>query len=115
SSTLGVVFGRGGDVSTAGRQRPAGDPWCGLPDGPVGCLLGAMVRPAARGEVALLGEPAGPGDGVVQVGGGGGVLAARGIAGRVACADQVPQRAAGSVAIFRGRVVAGALGDGSEG
>src|SRR6266567_6579716 len=109
---LGVELGGRSDVRAAGRQRPAGDARCGLLDGPVGCLFGAVVGPAPWGEVALVGGAAWPGDGVVQVGGGGGVLAAGGVAGRSAGADQVPQRAAGGVVVFGGRVVTVAPGDG---
>src|ERR1700722_5460639 len=95
SAALGVVSGGGGDVGTAGRQRPVGDAWRDLLDGPVGCLFGAMVRAAAGCEVGLTGRAGGPWPGVVQVGGGRRILAAGGVARRGARRDRVPRLAAG--------------------
>jgi len=53
----GVICGWGGDVGAAGGQGPAGDAGRELLDVPVGCLLGAVMRAAARGEVALAYSP----------------------------------------------------------
>ena len=76
-------------MDAAGGQGPASDARGGLLDGPVGCLLGAMVRAAPRGKVALVGRAVGPRHGVVQVRVHRLGVAAGTITGRPAGTDQV--------------------------
>jgi hypothetical protein len=87
----------------------------GLGDGRARGLLRPVVAAAFGGEVALVGGAVGVGDGVIEVAVEGLGVAGGGGAGLVAGADQVPQLAAGHVAVFGVLVVAGVPGDGFEG
>jgi hypothetical protein len=74
-----------------------------------------MVPSAFRAEVALIGWAVGPGRGVVLVAVDGLGVAAGGVAGGGAGAQEVLELAAGGVAVFGGAVVALAPGDGRGG
>ena len=100
---------------TAGGEGPAGDAGFGLGDLPPGGLFASMVASAFGAKVALVGWSLGPGGGVVAVAVHGLGVAAGGVAGGGAGADEVPEPAAGSVAVFGLGVVTGAAGDGVEG
>ena len=95
-------------------QRPAGGAGLGLLHLPARRLLGPMVASAFGAEVALVGGTLGVGDCVVQVAVDGLSVAAGGIAGDRAGADEVAEFAAGGVAVLGVPVVAVALGDGLE-
>ena len=112
---LEVVDGGGGGVGAGVGEGPADDAGFGLLDLPAGGLFAAMVPSAFRAEVALVGRAVGPGGGVVLVAVDGLGVAAGGVAGRGAGAQEVPELAAGGVPGLGLAVVALAPGDGLGG
>ena len=111
----GSVGGGAGGVGAAGGEGPAEEARLGLLGLPAGGLLRAVVGAALGAEVALVGGALRVGRGVVEVGVDGLGLAAGGGAGAGAGADQVPELAAGGVAVLGVPVVAGPVGDRLEG
>ena len=93
-------------------EGPADDAGFGLLDLPAWGLFAAMVPSAFRAEVALVGRAVGPGGGVVLVAVDGLGVAAGGVAGRGAGAQEVRELAAGGVPILGLAMVALAPGDG---
>jgi hypothetical protein len=73
------------------------------------------MSPTLGAEVALAGGAVGVGDGVVLVAVGGLGVAAGCVAGDGAGAEEVPELAAGAVAVLGVAVVAAAVGDGLAG
>jgi hypothetical protein len=112
---LEVVDGGRGGVGAGVGEGPAHDAWLKLLDLPAGCLLGTVVTSALRAEVALVGWAVGPGGCVVLVAVDRLSVAAGGIAGLGAGAEEVLEFAAGGVAVFGLAVVALATGDGVGG
>src|SRR5207302_4789201 len=95
------VLGRGSGAGAAGWGPPFQDAGFGLLEPPAQGLLAPVVVSAKGGEVAGAGRAAVvPGGGVVQVAAGGGLPAAGRGAPGVPGGDQVPQRAAGPVAVL---------------
>jgi len=101
-------------VGAARGQRPADDAGFGLGYFPAGGLFAAVVAPAFGAQVALIGEPLGVRHGVIAVAVHGLGVAAGGVAGGAAGADDVPELAAGGVAALGMPVVTGTAGDGLE-
>ena len=115
AGALGVVGGWRGGVRAAGRGGPAHDAGLGFLDVPPGGLLAAMMPAAERMQTALAGGAVGVGDDVVEVAVDGLPVAAGRGAGGGTGEDQVPELAAGGVAVLGMAVVAGAPGDGLGG
>ena len=112
---LDVVDGGCGGVGAAAGEGPTDDAGFGLLDVPAGGLFAAMVPSAFWSEIALIGRAVGPGGGVVSVAVDGLGVAAGGVAGFGAGAQQVLELAAGGVVVFGVAVVALAPGDGLGG
>ena len=110
-----VVDGGRGGVDAAAGEGPADEAGLGLLDAPAGCLFAAVVASAFRSEVALIGWPVGPGGGVILVAVDRWGVAAGGVAGFGAGAQEVLEFAAGGVVVFGVPVVALAAGDGLGG